>query len=265
MDNSLIKESGGDCREYSYEAINWALDHQSKRYIPEIPNNDVMNTLLRRSQVIVLTDAPPKGDIVRRNTLRETIITKAKRSQISIHFFLPQETFNCLQDYPDGVEEFTVMANATNGIIIDTGFNFSDFALSYRNRKSVPIRKKRAVTMEQRCHTFLVSSLSHDLTFSLKFKTRQKKIIVTKPDNSTVEFRFIYSRGSDKLALVSVAEPQAGEWRACVKEGSLEISSEMIQISMDFTALYYAQSNEQHTYLTPLQPPGCKLKFVSAL
>ena len=257
LDNSFQPKSGGDCREYSYEAIIWALGHQSKRH--RVP---LTHTLYPTSHIIVLTDAPPKGDIMTRKSLRETIITKAKQLEINIHFFLPRETFNCLKDYPDGVEEFTDMANATNGIVIDSGYKFLDFMSSYmqRDSKSLPVvRQKRDVTVEQKCYTFLVSDLSRHILLNFAAKTRQKTITVTKPDNSTEEISLTHLHGSDKLASVLEPKPQAGEWRVCVEEGSLKILDETTRISVDFTVLYYAQSNEQHAYLTPLQPPGCKL------
>ena len=89
------------------------------------------HTLFLGSQVIVLTDAPPKGNVTRRTHLRKMIIKKAEQMQVCIHFFLPRDTFNCLEDYPDEVEEYKSIAYATGGSIIDSGFMFSDFASTY--------------------------------------------------------------------------------------------------------------------------------------
>ena len=253
LENSFQPNSGGDCREYSYEAINQALDHE---FITGV------RTLQPGSQVIVLTDAPPKGDLPARNTARERIITAAKEMQVCMHFFLPGDTFNCLVDYPDGIEEYQNISSETGGVVIDSGFMFSEFASTYsdhpcRHMTRQLTRRRRDVAEEQSCHVFHVSTLSRLL--KLTAKTKQRKVTVTRPDNTMVELEVVNSRGGkDKLALLSETEPQSGEWRACVEEGSLEVSSET-RISMDFTALYYAQGSEDASlYLTPSPPPGCK-------
>ena len=129
LENSFQQKSGGDCREYSYEAVEAALDHRSKH--PLLPFRGL--TLLPGSQVIVLTDAPPKGGTSARNNLREEIISKAKNSDVCVHFFLPSDSFNCLDDFPDGVEEYKSIASSTGGLVIDSGFDFSVFASSYND------------------------------------------------------------------------------------------------------------------------------------
>ena len=256
MESSFQPDSGGDCREYSYEAINLALNHE---FIPTI------RTLQPGSQVIVLTDAPPKGSFSGRNRAREEIISAATQMQVCMHFFLPGDTFNCLVDYPDGIEEYKNISAETGGIVIESGFMFSEFASTYRDRPCQHVRRdlarrKRDVAEDQSCHIFHVSSLSHLL--KLTAKTGQRKVTVTRPDSTTVELDVVNSRGrKEKLALLSETDPESGEWRACVEEGSLEISTET-RISMDFSVLYYASdtSSEGTTlYLTPLPPPGCKL------
>lgn len=254
LESSFQPNSGGDCREYSYEAINKALDHQ---FFPGI------RTLQPGSQVIVITDAPPKGSAVARSTARGNLITAAIQSQVCMHFFLPNETFNCLADYPEGKEEYESIAAETGGVVIDSGFMFSEFASTYRDRPCRHVRRdltrrRRAASEEQSCHVFHVSSLSHLL--KLTAKTKQRKVTVTRPDNTIKEVKVVDSRGEkDKLALLSESQPLAGEWRACVEEGTLEISSET-RISMDFSALYYIRGSEDTSlYLTPSPPPGCKL------
>ena len=92
LENSFQQKSGGDCHEYSYEAVEAALDHRSVH--PLLPFLHDL-TLRTGSQIIVLTDAPPKGDTSARDNLRETIISKARNSDVCIHFFLPSDTFNC--------------------------------------------------------------------------------------------------------------------------------------------------------------------------
>ena len=252
LENSFEPNSGGDCREYSYAAINQALDHQ---FIPGV------HTLQPGSQVIVLTDAPSKGDDITRNMAREDIITTATQMQVCMHFFLPSDTFNCLDDFPEGVEEYRSIADATGGLVIDSGFMFSEFATTYTDYPCQHVnrmlkRRKRDVIEEQSCHLFHVSSLSRLLKVTAK--TNQRKVFITRPDNTVVELRVVDSHGrKDKVALHAETEPLAGEWRACVEEGSLEISTET-RISMDFTALYYIQADDGVSYLTPSPPPGCE-------
>ena len=257
LENSFQPNSGGDCREYSYEAVNQALNY-------ELIRGTGIRALQPGSQVIVLTDAPPKGSISARNRARDRIITAATQMKVCMHFFLPSDTFNCLVDYPDGVEEYKNISAETGGLVIESGFDFSEFASTYRDRPCQHVsreltarRRKRDVTVEQSCHVFHVSSLSHVL--KLTAKTKQRKVTVTRPDGTVVQLDVVDSRGGkDKLALLSEMDPQTGEWRACVEEGSLEISTET-RISMDFTVLYYVQGNEGSAlYLTPSPPPGCE-------
>ena len=203
--------------------------------------------------------------MTRRTELRKMIIRKAEQMQVCIHFFLPRDTFNCLEDYPDGVEEYKSIADSTGGMIIDSGFMFSDFASTYHKHpckhSKIPTKQKRSVTVtsRQRCHTFQVSCLSHHLTLTVNVTSRQGRVIVTRPDNTTVKPNYNNPRGKHKLALIFEAEPMVGKWRACVEKGALEILSKT-KILMDFSALYFAQSNEGHRYLTPSPPPGCELK-----
>lgn len=152
LENSLQQKSGGDCHEYSYEAVEAALDHRSVH--PLLPFLHDL-TLRTGSQIIVLTDAPPKGDTSARDNLRETIISKARNSDMCIHFFLPSDTFNCLEDFPDGLEEYKSIANSTRGFLIDSGFEFSMFASSYSDHpcqtmKHTVERQKRDVANWQR-------------------------------------------------------------------------------------------------------------------
>lgn len=262
LENLFQQKSGGDCSEYSYEAVKAALDHRSKHPLlpPSLPDD---LTLRFKSQVIVLTDAPPKGSRSTRNKLREEIISKAKKSDVCIHFFLPSSTFNCLDDFPDGVKEYKSIANSTGGLLIESGFDFSVFASSYGDHpchalNHIMERQKRDVTGKERCHVFHISSLSQHLHLSAQ--VNQRSIIVTRPDNTTVEPTFVNSpRKINKLILFSEAEPMAGEWRVCVEKGSLENLSINPGISMDFTALYYIQSDQEQMYLTLPPPPGCKL------
>ncbi len=259
LENSFQQKSGGDCREYSYEAVKATLDHHSKH--PLLPFSGL--TLLRGSQVIVLTDAPPKGDTSARNNLREEIITKAKNSDVCIHFFLPSDSFNCLDDFPDGVEEYKSIASSTGGLLIDSGFDFSVFASSYNDHpcqamKSKMEKQKRDVGSRERCHSFFVSSLSQYL--HLTAQTDQRNVVVTRPDNTTVKPKFITSpRKSKRLISFSEAEPQAGVWRVCVEKGSFENLMIKPEVSMDFVTLYYVQSDQEQMYLTSSPPPGCKL------
>ena len=257
LENSFQPNSGGDCREYSYEAINLALNQEL------IPDTGI-RALQPGSQVIVLTDAPPKGSASARDRARHQIITAATQMKVCMHFFLPSDTFNCLVDYPDGVEEYKNISAETGGVVIESGFVFSEFASTYRDRPCQHVsrdltarRRKRDVTGEQSCHVFHVSILSHIL--KLTAKTRQRKVTVTRPGGTMVELDVVDSRGGkDKLALLSEVDPQTGEWKACVEEGSLEISTET-RISMDFAALYYVQGNDSSAlYLSPSPPPGCK-------
>ena len=262
LENSFQKNSGGDCREYSYEAINWVLDY---RY-PHFGDNQPIDphALLEGSQVIVLTDAPPKGDTMTRDTLRQEIINKASNSRVCVHFFLPKDTFNCLEDYPEGVEEYKTIANATGGVLIDSGFMFSQFASIYSNHQckhvtdiQTKLKGKRDASQELRCHTFQISSLARLLKVTAK--TKQRKVVVTRPDNTTEVVKVFNSRGKkDKVALFSEAEPLVGVWKACVDKGFLEIALDPGN-RLDFTVLYYTCGSDQNApYLTPLLPPGCK-------
>ena len=259
LENSFQQKSGGDCREYSYEAVEAALDHRSKH--PLLPFRGL--TLLPGSQVIVLTDAPPKGGTSARNNLREEIISKAKNSDVCVHFFLPSDSFNCLDDFPDGVEEYKSIASSTGGLVIDSGFDFSVFASSYNDHpchalKPTMKKQKRDVAGREKCHSFYVSSLSQYL--HLTAQTDQRNVVMTRPDNSTVKPKFVTSpRKSKKLILFSESEPQAGVWGVCVEKGSLENLSINPGVSMDFIALYYTQSDREQMYLTSSSPPGCKL------
>ena len=213
----------------------------------------------------MLTDAPPKGVTSARNNLREKIMSKAKDSDVCIHFFLPNDTYNCLDDFPDGVEEYRNITSFTGGLLIDSGFDFSVFASSFNDHpchalNSEMKRQKRDVASKERCHTFYVSSLSQHL--HLTAQTKQRNVVVTRPDNSTVKPNFVTSpRKSEKLILFSEVEPQAGVWRVCVKKGSLENLSINPGVSMDIIALYYIQSDQEQVYLTSSPPPGCKLLF----
>ena len=239
--------------------MNLALNHRNSAF------GRILQTLMPGSQVIVLTDAPPKGESVARNTARERIITTATQMGVCMHFFLPMDTHNCLEDYPEGVEEYESIAAATGGLVIDSGFMFSEFASTYvdhpcRHVNRMLTRGRRDMIEQQSCHLFRVSSLSRLL--KLTAKTSQRRVTVTRPDNTIVELEVVNSRDrQNKLALHSEIEPLAGEWRACVEEGSLEISTET-RISMDFTALYYIQADERATYLTPSPPPGCESQHV---
>ena len=119
-------------------------------------------------------------------------------------------------------------------------------------------RRRRDVTSKERCHVFHVSSLSQYL--HLAAQTNQRSIIITRPDNTTEEHVFINSpRDPKKLILFSEAEPMAGEWRVCVEKGFLEDLFINLGVSMDFTALYYSQSDQEQIYLTSSPPPGCRL------
>ena len=216
--------------------------------------------------MIVLTDAPPKGDEVSRRSARDSIIELATQMKVCMHFFLPSDTFNCLVDYDDGDEEYKTIAAETGGIVINSGFDFSDFASTYTVRPCQHVnremkRRKRDVVEEQSCHVFRVSTLSHLL--KLTAKTMQREVTVTRPDGTTAELNVVDARGQkDKLALLSERRPLPGEWSVCVEEGALEITTET-RVSMDFTALYYVQStNGESLYLTPSPPPGCESGLV---
>lgn len=263
LDNSLQENSGGDCREYSFEAMEWILDYRYSRFGLNLPIP--LHALQKGSQIIVLTDAPPKGEIMARMAARQAIINKARGSRVCVHFFLPKDTFNCLEDHPKGVEEYEAIANATGGLVIDSGFTFSQFASVYSSHQCKHVidpRKslisKRDVSKQENCDVFHVSSLSRLLKVTVK--TRQRSIIMIKPDNTTVELKVFNSqRKKEKLALFSEAEPLAGQWKACVDKGSIEVVFDPGN-QMDFTVLYYVYSNNQDiSYLSPLPPPGCKL------
>ena len=236
IENAFQPDSGGDCPEYSYQGIMTALDSlQDELIINEYG-----------SQIIVLTDAPSKGDII-----ANEIISNAKATEICVHFFLAENTYNCFDDYPGSVEEYKRIASETGGTVVDTSFNFSSFVQAYKNTpcqflNSGNGRRKRIVNEDENCHSFQVSTLSSIL--KLTVQTTSSVVTIHRPDKTAINITGAH---------FSEKNPLAGVWSVCAVEGQLEISPE-IELSMDVTPLYFAQDIDETSILICTAPPGCK-------
>ena len=236
IENAFQPDSGGDCPEYSYHGIMRAFDSlQDDIYINEFG-----------SQIIVLTDAPKKGDI-----FADEIISNANANEICVHFFLAENTYNCFDDYPGSVEEYKRIASETGGTVVDTSFNFSSFVQAYKNTpcrflNSGNGRRKRIVEEDENCRSFQVSTLSSVL--KLTVQTTSSVVTIHRPDKTVINITGAH---------FSEKNPLAGVWTICADEGQLEISPE-IELSMDVTPLYFAQHINGTSILTCTAPPGCK-------
>lgn len=206
----------------------------------------------------MLTDAPSKGDLTASN-----IIDEARLSEVCIHFFLAQNTYNCFEDFPGSLDEYRHIADETGGTVVDNDFDFSSFVQAYKNTpcKFLPPlkRRKRDVVEEEKCHVFRVSTLASLL--KLTAKTTSLAVTVGRPDSTEATVNVVNPKSpGEKLALFSEASPPSGEWTVCVEEGTLEVSSE-VQVAMDVTPLYFAKDVDNTTFLTAMPPPGCKCRL----
>lgn len=251
LDSIFSPNSGGDCPEYSYHAIQRALQEDD----PDFPGVDLLQP---GSQLIVLTDAPAKGEL-----RAEQIIASAVSSEVCVHFFLGESTFNCFSDFPGSVEEYERIAQETGGTVVTSDFEFANFVQAYNRMpcrhlsSSARRRRKRDVVEDLSCEGFRVSTLARVLKFSAR--TNQDSVVVREPSGRESRVDVIDRlQERNKIATLSRANPPAGEWSVCVDEGTVSVTVD-VEVTLDVTPLYFRTSpTTGNTSLTATPPPGCE-------
>lgn len=252
LDNIFQPESGGDCPEYSYHAINQSFFELDPFFGTSL--------LQPGSQMIVLTDAPAKPGIT-----AQQIISMAQVQSTCVHFFLGESSYNCFADEPGSVEEYRDIASATGGTVTSSEFDFASFVQSYN--RGMPCRhlatatrrrrRKRNVPEESNCRAFRVSTLARRLKLSAM--TNQDSVMVTRPDGTEIQVGVVNPLAvGDHVAMFSESSPLPSEWAVCVKEGGVSITVD-VEVNLDVTPLYVvqdAETGERVTTATP--PPGCE-------
>ena len=229
-----INNSGGDVPEFVLDAILYALEFS----LPDGP------LLWPGSQIIALTDAPTKNE-----NLQSSVIKAAHTNSICIHFFL---------SHPDsrkgGVYEH--IADETSGTVAYaySSLEFARFVSSYKENSCNNLintgaeRMKRTSETDSKCRTFRVSQLASSLNFAGEADTIST-ITLTDPTGISTN---IVPQGH--LALRRIRHPKAGDWRACVKNGTLKVSVNQ-DIQIGATVLY---RNGQTNGSAIIPPTECK-------
>ena len=208
---------------------------------PELGMTGILNALSLSnpdSNVIVLTDAAPKD-----TNLTEEVIEKALMLRNAIHFFISDPFCGDVTDY-------ILVANATNGIVVNTNTDFeafaqfADSAAAFRFGSTAPSltgrRKKQA---EETCIQFVTNVFT--VTINLLVKVSPDSILtITSPSGEVVSLNV-----SGVISSYSNTAPQPGLYEVCSNMGDFEYAL-TVPTALDFFVEYL----ENEAYST--QPPS---------
>ena len=242
----LHARGGGDCPEYGMTAILQAIE-----LIDGIDRDNVQNE--GKHNIIVLTDASAKDD-----NLYQQVIANAlaqNKPDVTVHFFYSGS--GCR----DGFGHYEDVKKATGGYSVEqiNAANFEQFAefiaTSYDSGNGSKRRKRSSLNS---CQNFQISYLVSRL--SCLIKTSSSSITITKPDNSNHNITTF----SNSFGVYKDANPQPGNWRACVSSGTLQLSlTSSVSLELDID---YLIKNEYGDLLPTNQLPyACKYYFKSTL
>ena len=191
--NEINANGGGDCPEYGMTGIFRTLD-----------------VAAGNSNVIVLTDASAKDF-----NMKDDVIDKATKKEISVHFFLGGHCFGYNPDYED-------VANATHGIVVDHLESLDDFVRFIRKYNcskygdndihncSTKSGNKGKRQTPQNCFTFTASAFTKSIDVLFLSISTGSVITVTDPAGSihTIKAqRSIFTYHNE--------DPLAGKYKIC--------------------------------------------------
>ena len=237
--NALDASGGGDCPEYGMTAILQAID-----LIDGINSNKVQNE--GRHNIIVLTDASAKDD-----SLYQVIAnaTAQNKPHVTVHFFYSG------QGCHDGFGHYEDVKKATGGYSVKqiNAANFEQFAefiVGYHDSGNDSSKRRKRSSLNS-CQNFQISRLVSQ--FSCLIETSSSSITITKPDNSTHNIATF----SNSFGVYKDANPQPGNWRACVSSGTLQLSlTSSVSLELDVD---YLKKNKYGDLLPTNQLPyACK-------
>ena len=246
LDNAFRPNSGGDCPEFCYDGIIEAFNYVYDGY-------SVM--AVEGSQVIVITDAPSKG-----NYTSDDVINLANENDVCIHFFLGGKSKNCFEDIPGSIDEYKKIASETGGTVVSSKFDFTVFVQRYKESPCgflEPNDRRRRSDEDTPCQSFSVSSLGCLLTLAIE--TKDKSVTLTRPNGTQVIINVTnpQQHSEQEVVLYSEVNPPSGTWEVC-GERPIKVSKEE-EICVNFVALFIAQTVEGIPCLTAETPPCCEL------
>ena len=224
--NETNATGGGDCAELGMTGILNALS---------LSNTD--------SNVIVLTDAAAKD-----SNLTDEVIERATKLRNAIHFFISPPI--C-----ENVTEYIAVANATNGIVVNTITDFEAFAQfadsaaifeldSTSADAPLPGRKKKQA--DEICIQFVANIFT--VTINLLVKAPGNILNITTPSGEVESLNISGSIGS-----YSNNAPQPGWYEVCSDMGDFEYALSA-PTALDFFVEYL--ENEAYS----IQPPSDGIK-----
>jgi len=222
--NATVPHGGGDCAELGMTGILNALSLSS----PD-------------SNVIVLTDAAAK-DVNR----TDEVIQTAKKLRNAIHFFLSDQF--CEND-----TEYIEVANATNGIVVNTITDFEAFAqfadaavgfefISTLPATNGPLGKRQ--TTNEVCIQFVANIFTVDI--NLLLMAPGNVFDITIPNGELMSLNV-----SGAIGTFSDSTPQPGQYEVCSDMGNFEYA-----LSAPTALDFFVEYLENETYSTTPPPAG---------
>ena len=224
--NATNATGGGDCAELGMTGILNALS---------LSNVD--------SNVIVLTDAAAK-DI----NLTDEVIETAKNLRNAIHFFISTP-------FCQNVTEYIAVANATNGIVVNTITDFTAFA-QFADRAAIfeldstsadaPPTGRKKKQVDETCIQFVTNVFT--VTINLLIRAPRHILNITTPSGEVASLNISGSIGSYSNDI-----PQPGWYEVCSDMGDFEYA-----LSTPTALDFFVEYLESEAYST--QPPTDGIK-----
>ena len=247
--NALYAHDGGDIPERQLRALLATLmvehDEGFGPYSVMIPG----------SEIVLLTDAPSHDP-----ELEDDVITKAKAQNVCISFYLSEAAplFAAYQRIAAATAGTVVNSiDRSSFRMFDDEHDYGQCARFY-DLPTFSGQKKRAVStssydIEQRCHYFTTSLLTHTLT--VQGYTTQAAMIVTKPNGE--EVNIITNFRGEKVYRDTA--PLSGQWSVCVGTGTLTISVQITDSINPILQYLTSTSSSPEVSLQYSPPPACKM------
>ncbi len=239
---ALTANGGGDIPEYSLDGMLKGLQFQ---YMDDY--GTVLDVMVEGSQMIVLTDAPSKNEV-----LESTVIEFANRIGVCIHCFV-------VDNYGTDDGLYQRVAEGTSGQLVTpfSNWDIANFASSYRtspcNYEIKEKRRKRSATAPAlKCHSFHVSKLSILFRFSGESLS---SVTLTRPSGTIIVVPL-----NAGVAVHSERNPESGEWLACLISGTLEFSVDQ-DYSFDATIGYLKKTSSGNLVASISPPVECEYHF----
>ena len=230
---ALEANGGGDFPEFALDGMLQGL--QSTQVIDDV-TTDLMTA---GSQMIVLTDA-----LSLRPEITDMVISEANTRGVCIHLFIARVGGD-IRALSDGI--YQRVAAETSGILIPDYSNFqlasfiADTAVAPCGFVNVPSTSGSSSSVE----TFDISAFTSLLQLSIGASSGVT-VTISRPDSSSVTVV-----ASQRFAVFSEGNPQAGTWSVSASTGTVQLS--LIQRTiLDTTLLYVTEGSNEATLIPSL-------------